>query len=94
MEDDVPAQVKQERLQAIEQLEMRISLEINRALLDSEQQVLVEGRKESRWTGRNRLGKLVHFEGEARAGDLVDVRIERATAWSLQGTALPAPVPA
>jgi tRNA-2-methylthio-N6-dimethylallyladenosine synthase len=92
--DDVPAHVKQQRLQAIEQLEARISLEINRALLDSEQEVLVEARREGRWTGRNRLGKLIHFEGEARVGDLVDVRIDRATAWSLQGTALPASVPA
>jgi tRNA-2-methylthio-N6-dimethylallyladenosine synthase len=91
--DDVPAHVKQERLQAIEQLEARVSLEINRAFLDSEQEVLVEARREGRWTGRNRLGKLIHFEGEARIGDLVDVRIERATAWSLQGTALPASVP-
>jgi tRNA-2-methylthio-N6-dimethylallyladenosine synthase len=92
--DDVPAHVKQERLQAIEQLEARVSLEINRAFLDSVQEVLVEARREGRWTGRNRLGKLVHFEGDVRIGDLVDVRIERTTAWSLQGTALPASVPA
>ena len=94
MADDVPAEVKQERLQAIEALEARVSLEINRALLDTEQEVLVETRREGRWTGRNRLGKLIHFEGEAQAGELARVRIERATAWSLQGTALPAPVTA
>ena len=40
--------------------------EINQRLLDTEQEVLVESRREGRWTGRNRLGKLVHFEGEAR----------------------------
>jgi tRNA-2-methylthio-N6-dimethylallyladenosine synthase len=98
MTDDVPDEAKQERLKAIEQLEARISFEINQRFLDSEQQVLVENRRDGRWTGRNRLGKLVHFEGDARpniaVGDLVDVRIERATAWSLQGTALPAFVPA
>jgi tRNA-2-methylthio-N6-dimethylallyladenosine synthase len=82
--DDVPADVKQERLHAIEQLEARVSFEINR----------VETRREGRWSGRNRLGKLVHFDGDANVGDLVDVRIDRATAWSLQGTALPAPVTA
>jgi tRNA-2-methylthio-N6-dimethylallyladenosine synthase len=92
MEDDVPAEVKQERLQAIEQLEARVSLEINRGFLDTEQEVLVETRREGRWTGRNRVGKLVHFEGDAQVGDLIGVRIERATSWSLQGTALPAPV--
>jgi tRNA-2-methylthio-N6-dimethylallyladenosine synthase len=93
MADDVPAEAKQERLQAIEQLESRVSLEINSALLDTEQEVLVEHAREGRWSGRNRLGKLVHFAGETQVGDLVNVRIERATAWSLQGTALPAPVP-
>lgn len=93
MQDDVPAEVKQARLHAIEQLEARISLEINRTLLDTEQEVLVETRREGRWTGRNRQGKLVHFEGDVRIGDLVPVRIERATSWSLQGTALPATVP-
>jgi tRNA-2-methylthio-N6-dimethylallyladenosine synthase len=94
MEDDVPSEVKQERLHAIEELETRVSFEINQRFLDSVQQVLVEHRREGRWSGRNRLGKLVHFEGAAAVGELVDVRIERATAWSLQGTALPAPVPA
>ena len=61
--------------------------------LTREQQVLVESRREGRWSGRNRLGKLVHFEGDADIGQMVDVRIEHATAWSLQGTALPATVP-
>ncbi|MEX2247119.1 MAG: tRNA (N6-isopentenyl adenosine(37)-C2)-methylthiotransferase MiaB [Dehalococcoidia bacterium] len=91
--DDVPADVKQQRLQAVEQLEARISLEINRTFLDSEQEVLVEGRRDGRWNGRNRAGKLIHFEGDADISQLVTVRIERASAWSLQGTALPAPVP-
>jgi tRNA-2-methylthio-N6-dimethylallyladenosine synthase len=94
MTDEVPAHVKHERLQAIEQLEERISFEINSALLDSEQEVLVESQREDRWTGRTRTGKLVHFSGESHVGDLVRVRIDRTTAWSLQGTALPAAVPA
>jgi tRNA-2-methylthio-N6-dimethylallyladenosine synthase len=92
--DDVPAEVKQERLHAIEQLEARISFEINSRFLDSVQDVLVEAQREGRWSGRNRLGKLIHFDGDARPGEIVSVRIERTTAWSLQGTALPAPVPA
>jgi tRNA-2-methylthio-N6-dimethylallyladenosine synthase len=92
--DDVPAGVKRERLKAIEELEARVSAEINAALLDTNQEVLVEQRREDRWTGRNRLGKLVHFEGDAEAGMTANVRITRTTAWSLQGTALPATVPA
>jgi tRNA-2-methylthio-N6-dimethylallyladenosine synthase len=101
MTDDVPAEAKQERLQAIERLEARISAEINAAFLDSVQEVLVEKARDGHWTGRNRVGKLVHFAGDARAhtvpahciGELVNVRIERTTAWSLQGTALPATIP-
>lgn len=95
MIDDVPDEAKQERLRAIEQLEARVSFEINQQFLDTTQRVLVEHRREERWTGRNRLGKLVHFDSQhgVRAGDMIDVHIERATAWSLQGTALPVPIP-
>jgi tRNA-2-methylthio-N6-dimethylallyladenosine synthase len=94
LEDDVPDEAKRERLRAVEQLEARISHEINQRFLDTTQKVLAEHRREGRWSGRNRAGKLVHFDGEAAPGDLVDVRIDRATAWSLQGTALPATIPA
>jgi tRNA A37 methylthiotransferase MiaB len=89
----VPAEAKQERLRAIEQLETRVSFEINQKFLDTEQQVLVESFREGRWSGRNLPNKLVHFAGEADIGQMVSVRIEHATAWSLQGTALPATVP-
>jgi tRNA-2-methylthio-N6-dimethylallyladenosine synthase len=92
--DDVPHDVKRERLRAVEALEARVSLEINRRLLDTEQEVLAENRREDRWTGRTRTGKLVHFDGDAAPGDVVTVRIGKASAWSLQGTALPAPVSA
>jgi tRNA-2-methylthio-N6-dimethylallyladenosine synthase len=91
--DDVPDSVKQKRLQAVEQMEARVSFEINQRFLDTEQDVLVENRREGRWSGRNRIGKLIHFEGDAEVGRLVRVHIDRATAWSLQGTALPAQVP-
>jgi tRNA-2-methylthio-N6-dimethylallyladenosine synthase len=77
MADDVPREVKMERLQAVEELQARIAGEINGALL----------------SGRTRSGKLVHFDklsaqhfdGEARPGDLVNVVIERTSPWSLQG---------
>jgi tRNA A37 methylthiotransferase MiaB len=44
------------------------------------------------WYGRTRQNKLVHFTGEARAGELVTVRIERVSPWSLAGTAAGAAV--
>ncbi|HYM16790.1 MAG TPA: tRNA (N6-isopentenyl adenosine(37)-C2)-methylthiotransferase MiaB [Dehalococcoidia bacterium] len=92
--DDVPAAVKQERLRAVEDLEARVAAEINARLLDTQQAVLIETRREGRWTGRTRGGKLVHFAGEAEIGRMASVRITHTTAWSLQGTALPASVPA
>lgn len=93
MEDDVPAEVKKERLHAIEALEAEVSADINRRLEGTEQEVLVEGRREGRWNGRTRSNKLVHFAGEASIGDVVTVRIERSTAWSLQGTTVDESLP-
>ncbi len=92
--DDVPADVKQQRLHAIEELEARVSAEINAVLLDTVQEVLVESVRDGRASGRNPAGKLVHFTADASPGDIAAVRIERTSAWSLQGTALPASVPA
>ncbi len=86
MEDDVPAAVKKERLHAVEALEERISTELNARLEGTDQAILVEGKRDGRWFGRTRSNKLVHFAGETSVGEVVTVHIERATAWSLQGT--------
>jgi tRNA-2-methylthio-N6-dimethylallyladenosine synthase len=86
MEDDVPPEVKKQRLHAVEALEERISTELNARLEGTDQEVLVEGKRDGRWFGRTRSNKLVHFAGETAAGEVVTVRIEKATAWSLQGT--------
>jgi tRNA-2-methylthio-N6-dimethylallyladenosine synthase len=46
----------------------------------------VEGLKEGRWWGRTRTDKLVFFEDESdHMGQLVNVRIEKTSPWSLQG---------
>jgi tRNA-2-methylthio-N6-dimethylallyladenosine synthase len=87
MEDDVPRDEKTRRRQAVEALQERVSLEINSPLLDTTQEVLVEGEKDGTYTGRNRTNKLVHFHADVAPafGDLVPVRIDKTTAWSLQG---------
>ncbi len=84
--DDVPPEVKRERRNAIEAVQGEIGAAINREIEGSEQEVLVEGKRDGRWFGRTRSNKLVHFAGQASAGETVSVRIERSTAWSLQGT--------
>ena len=93
--DDVPAEVKHGRLQAVERLQERIATEINAQLLRTRQPVLVEGlgEKDGKLFGRTRTGKLVHFTGAAHSGEVVDVRITHTSPWSLSGEiAVPAAV--
>lgn len=86
MEDDVPADVKSERLHRVEEIEGRISQEINERYVGTTQQILVEGVRGTQPFGRTRTGKLVHLDVPARIGSLVDVRIEHAGPFSLRGT--------
>jgi tRNA-2-methylthio-N6-dimethylallyladenosine synthase len=86
MADDVPPEVKKERLHAVEALEAKVSESLNARYEGREEDVLVEGKRDGRWHGRTRSNKLVHFVGETEVGETVAVRIEHAGAWSLQGT--------
>ena len=89
MPDDVPHEAKVSRRQRIDALQESILTEINGQLVGTEFQVLVEARNKGKWQGRTRSNKLVFFpmtedDGD-RLGQLVDVRVERAGPWSLQG---------
>src|SRR5262245_1609825 len=95
--DDVPRAEKERRNQVLLALQERITLEKHKALVGSVQEVLVEGpspREPGRLTGRTVHHRIVHFDvpaGTARAdlaGRYVPVRIDRALAHSLVGTAL------
>jgi tRNA-2-methylthio-N6-dimethylallyladenosine synthase len=83
--DDVPAEVKRERLQIIEALHAESAGRINRRALGREVEVLVERELEGRSTGRTRGGQLVHFDGTGHVGTLVPVAISEVTPWSLHG---------
>jgi tRNA-2-methylthio-N6-dimethylallyladenosine synthase len=83
--DDVPRDVKRERLQVIEELHARSSSAINRRSLGRQVEVLVEREQDGRSTGRTRSGQLVHFDGTGHLGTLVDVTVDEVTAWSLHG---------
>ena len=86
MEDDVPEDEKQRRLKVIEEIQESVSAEINARLLDSNQRILVEDRRKGRWFGRNRNDKLVFFDSpDDLKGQMVDVRIEHTSPWSLRG---------
>ena len=87
MEDAVPEEEKTTRRQRIDQQQEKIQTEINAKLMGTYVEVLVEGRRKGKWQGRTRSHKLVFFEDEAyHLGNLVQVKIERSSPWSLQGT--------
>jgi tRNA-2-methylthio-N6-dimethylallyladenosine synthase len=99
MEDDVPLDEKMRRLHAVEALQKGIAAQINQALVGATQEVLVEAEKGGVLTGRTRANKLVHWPrpsgvGDAAPGDLVNVRITRASPWALRGVQAQAAVPA
>src|SRR5947199_4872711 len=97
-EDDVPIEDEKRRLHAVEAVQANIALERNQQLIGKVDEVLVEDTNNShgrhQWKGRNRTNKWVFFQQSVeeeskpqliKPGNLVNVHIERATAWSLQG---------
>jgi len=85
MEDDVPREVKRERLQSIERLHAASASEHNRPLLGGRVEVLVEREQDGRASGRARGGQLVHFDGSGLVGELVEVDVDEVSPWSLKG---------
>ncbi len=84
--DDIPAEVKKERLNKIEELQTAIASEINSQLLGREVEVLVEGMKGGKWFGRTQSNKLVFFEDAGDwMGQLARVQIKKTSPWSLGG---------
>ncbi len=95
-EDDVPLVEKKRRLHLVEELQEGIARELNEPYVGRVEDILLEEQVEQhgvkQWKGRTRTNKLVFFpdtstDGQRALaqGEIVPVRIERATAWSLQG---------
>jgi len=88
MSGQLPDEVKAERIERLIELCQRVALERNRGRVGRVEQVLVEGPSRTdpaRLRGRTRRNTTVNFPGEARPGELVDVRIEGATSTTLRG---------
>jgi tRNA-2-methylthio-N6-dimethylallyladenosine synthase len=84
--DNVPWEVKRERLNKIEELQATIAGEINSELQGKKIEVLVEGRKKGKWFGRTRTNKLVFFKDAGKwLGQLAAIQIDKTSPWSLQG---------
>lgn len=90
LEDQVPQTVKEERNQTLLKLLAERSLERNRSLKGTVQEVLVEGparKGEGIMAGRTRGNRKVVFPGDAGlAGSLAGILIEEASVGVLRGT--------
>ena len=90
MKDDVPQSVKEERNQILLADLAKATEKNNKVLVGKTLEVLVEGvsrRNSSRWCGRSDTNKVVVFDPDPgiRIGDLVKLKITRATAVTLFG---------
>jgi tRNA-2-methylthio-N6-dimethylallyladenosine synthase len=89
MPDQVPHEVKIERMERLVELTQRLARERNEQRVGRLEQVLVEGPSRTDTSvlrGRTRRNTTVNFTGEAAAGDLVEVRIDAATSTTLRGS--------
>jgi tRNA-2-methylthio-N6-dimethylallyladenosine synthase len=89
MADQVPDDVKRERIERLVEVVQRGALARNRKRVGGVEEVLVEGPSRtdaSLLRGRTRRNTTVNFTGPGTPGDLVDVRIEAATSTTLRGT--------
>jgi tRNA-2-methylthio-N6-dimethylallyladenosine synthase len=88
--DDIPAEVKNRRLQEIIALQSELSLSDNRDDVGQVFEVLVEGpsrKSKEQMCGRNSQNKMCVFDGLGAApGDYVQVRIDSCTQATLIGT--------
>lgn len=89
MPDNVPEEVKIERLNRMIALQNELSLESNRRDIGREFEVLVEGpskRNREEFFGRTSQNKVVVFQrGEAKPGDFIHVRVTDASSATLRG---------
>jgi len=89
MDNQISEDVKQSRFEKLLQVQNRIGRQINEEILGKTEEVLVEGLSKNNinmLTGRTRTNKIVNFKGSTDLiGRLVNLKIEKAGTWSLDG---------
>lgn len=89
LEEQVPDEVKKDRIYRLIEMQQSISRERNERMRGAVVEVLVEGPSKTNpemLSGRTRTNKLVHFAGDEKlVGELVQVRIEDISTWTLHG---------
>lgn len=85
---DLPYKVKQQRYEIFNQVQNEISREINRRLIGSIQEVLIEEAKTkfpNQSRGRTRTNKVVVIDERLSPGEIVKVKIREASEYTLKG---------
>jgi tRNA-2-methylthio-N6-dimethylallyladenosine synthase len=93
MPDQVPHEVKRDRIERLVELVQRVAAERNSSRVGLVEEVLVEGPSRNEpelLRGRTRRNTTVNFGGDAAPGDLVPVTIESTTSTTLAGRRLAA----
>ncbi|HEX7711968.1 MAG TPA: tRNA (N6-isopentenyl adenosine(37)-C2)-methylthiotransferase MiaB [Sphingomonadaceae bacterium] len=87
MDRQIPAHVMDERLQRLQAALNRDQLAFNHACVGKRCEVLVErnGKLAGQWLGKSPWLQSVHFEGDARIGDIVELELATAGPNSLGG---------
>jgi ribosomal protein S12 methylthiotransferase len=93
MADDVPAEIKQQRTDAVMELQQGISLELNQQKIGSVQKILIDRKEGGNFIGRTEfdspeVDNEVIIDGKEnylRIGDFVNVTITQATEFDLTG---------
>lgn len=96
MSDDVPEEVKQERADAVMELQQGISLELNHQRVGKTLKVLVDRKEGADYVGRSQYDSpevdnevIIKTNGEyLRTGDFLEVKITGATEFDLTGVPL------
>lgn len=89
--DDIPLDIKKQRLQEIVAVQYELSLTSNQQDVGKEFEVLIEGdskRDEQDWMGRTSQNKVVVFpksKAGLKAGDYVRIKIDQCTKATLMG---------
>uniref|UniRef100_UPI001EF80671 tRNA (N6-isopentenyl adenosine(37)-C2)-methylthiotransferase MiaB n=1 Tax=Cohnella mopanensis TaxID=2911966 RepID=UPI001EF80671 len=95
MADDVPTEVKKQRLARLNELIGELSLEHHNELVGQQFEVLVEGESKNKsnvLSGRTRSNKLIHFEGKPEwIGQFLQVRVTAAQTWYVKAEAISEP---
>jgi ribosomal protein S12 methylthiotransferase len=92
MEDDIPAEIKQERADAIMELQQGISYELNQSKIGNTYEVLFDRKEGNHFIGRTEFDSpevdnevLVPASQYVRIGDFAQVKINQAEEFDLYG---------